>query len=68
MEEVNNSFLEKKIDKLDDKMKSLIYKELLIANNDKIYEKMKQYIWYIFIIIRWYWWYNKINWWFIIWK
>ena len=49
LEEDNNSFLDEKIGKLDDKIKSLIYNELMKTYNDKKYEKMKQYIYDIFL-------------------
>ena len=49
MEEINNDFLDEKIDKLNDKIKSLIYNELMKTYNDKKYEKMKQYIYDIFL-------------------
>ena len=49
LEEDNNSFLEEKIGKLDDKIKSLIYNELMKTYNDKKYEKMKKYIYEIFL-------------------
>ena len=49
LEEGNNSFLDEKIGKLDDKIKLLIYNKLLITYNDKKYEKMKQYIYDIFL-------------------
>ena len=49
LEEGTNEFLEEKIGKLDDKIKSLIYNELMKTYNDKKYEKMKQYIYYIFL-------------------
>ena len=53
LEEDNIIFLDEKISKLDDKIKSLIYKELIETYNDKKYEKMKQYIYDIFL--------NKLN-------
>ena len=49
LEEGNNDFLENKIGKLDDKIKSLIYNELMKTYNDKKYEIMKQYIYEIFL-------------------
>ena len=49
LEEGDNSFLEEKIGKLDDKIKALIYNELMKTYNDKEYEKMKQYIYDIFL-------------------
>ena len=49
LEEDNIIFLDEKISKLDDKIKSLIYKELIETYNDKKYEKMKQYIYDIFL-------------------
>jgi len=49
LEEINNDFLDEKIDKLNDKIKSLIYNELMKTYNDKKYEKMKQYIYDIFL-------------------
>ena len=49
LEDNTNEFLEEKIGKLDDKIKSLIYNELMKTYNDKKYEKMKQYIYYIFL-------------------
>jgi len=52
LEEGNNDFLEEKIGKLDDKIKLLICNELLkyyIFHNDKKYEKMKEYIYDIFL-------------------
>ena len=49
LEEDNNSFLDEKIGKLDDKIKSLIYSELMKTYNDKKFEKMKQYIYDIFL-------------------
>ena len=49
LEEESNSFLDEKIGKLDDKIKSLIYNELMKTYNDKKYEKMKQYIYDIFL-------------------
>ena len=49
LEEDNIIFLDEKISKLDDKIKSLIYKELIDTYNDKKYEKMKQYIYDIFL-------------------
>jgi len=43
LEEGDNSFLDEKIVKLDDKIKSLIYNVLMKTyNDDKKYEKMKQ--------------------------
>ena len=49
LEEDNNDFLKDKISKLDDKIKPLIYNELMKTYNDKKYEKMKQYIYDIFL-------------------
>ena len=49
LEEDNNDFLDEKIGKLDDRIKSLIYNELMKTYNDKKYEKMKQYIYDIFL-------------------
>ena len=49
LEEGNNDFLEERIGQLDDKVKSLIYNELMKKYNDKKYEKMKQYIFFIFL-------------------
>ena len=47
--EENTNFLEEKISKLDDKIKSLIYNELMKRYNDKKFEKMKEYIFDIFL-------------------
>jgi len=44
LDENNISFLENKISKLDEKIKSLIYNELIKTYNGKDYEKMKNYI------------------------
>ena len=49
MEEKNNDFLEEKISKLDDKIKPLIYNELMKTYNDQKYDKMKQYIYDLFL-------------------
>ena len=47
--EDNNDFLDEKISKLDDKIKSLIYNELMKKYNDQKYKKMKDYIIGIFL-------------------
>ena len=49
LEENNNDFLEEKIGELDDKIKKLIYNELMRTYNDKKYQKMKEYIFEIFL-------------------
>ena len=49
LEEKNNDFLEEKISKLDDKIKPLIYNELMKTYNDQKYDKMKQYIYDLFL-------------------
>ena len=49
LEEDNNIFLDEKIGKLDDKIKSLIYNELMKTYNDEKYEKMREYIYDIFL-------------------
>ena len=49
LEEDNNDFLKDRISKLDEKIKPLIYNELMKTYNDKKYEKMKQYIYDIFL-------------------
>ena len=49
LDENNTSFLEERISKLDEKIKFLIYSELIKAYNDKKYEKMKNYIYDIFL-------------------
>ena len=49
LDENNTSFLEERISKLDEKIKLLIYSELIKAYNDKKYEKMKNYIYDIFL-------------------
>ena len=45
----NNNFLDERIRQLDYKIKSLIYNELIKTYNDKKYDKMKQYLYDIFI-------------------
>ena len=53
LEEKNNYFLEEKISRLDDKIKLLIYHELIKTYKDEKYESMKQSIYDIII--------NKLN-------
>jgi len=49
LDENDTSFLEDKISKLEEKIKSLIYNELIKTYNGKEYEKMKNYIYDIFL-------------------
>ena len=49
LDEKDTSFLEDKISKLEEKIKSLIYNELIKTYNGKEYEKMKNYIYDIFL-------------------
>ena len=49
LEEKNNNFLDEKIGKLDDKVKNLIYNQLLRASYDKNHQKMKEYIFEMFL-------------------
>ena len=48
-DEGNNNFLDEKIGKLDDKVRKLIYNELMRTYNDKKYQQMKEYIFKIFL-------------------
>ena len=47
--EKNNSFIDDKIKKLDDKVKSLIYIELITKYNGEDYQKLKNYIYDIYL-------------------
>ena len=49
LDENDISFLDEKISKLDDKVKSLIYNELIKTYKGKEYQKMKNYIYDIFL-------------------
>ena len=47
--EKNNSFIDERIKKLDDKIKSLIYIEIITKYNGDEYQKMKNYIYDIYL-------------------